>query len=108
MKNIDNPTPLGKMISINRTEYTLPAGVDGYVDTDISAVIPLGSQYVVGFTFSTAVCEQGIREPGSLADPARSNDTGIYFFAGVSPNSHVELKRNALVDVHFYFQGYYK
>lgn len=109
MSSIYNPSP-PKFVSITTVPFTIPAGAAGWIDTDVSASINLGSRALLFRIFINGGNNTiGIRPAGSAVNNADLWAGGSRSFGLISDhtNGHVELYRDAAADNIYYLEGYF-
>lgn len=100
---------IGVYVPIAPTDYALVAGAAGFVDTDISASIPLGARLVEAFTYPENTVELvGIRDVGYAIDTRVNMDAWRFYFCRSRQTAgHIEIARNATNTIHCLITGYW-
>jgi len=96
---------LGRVTQITAATATVPAGVAGWIDTDVSAIVGTDPHKIWNvLCVLLAAGEIGARNPGSAADSKLTVTHTQLVSCDV--NGHMELYRTPGTDTYFDFMGY--
>lgn len=96
MGSVYNPR-VPRFVPIAPTNFDVPAGAAGAVDTDCSAVVPSNALYVLTGCYSQNTTQSvGARAPGETVDTSKAFDAWRpWFNFSNQVNGHIEFYRNA-------------
>ncbi len=90
---------LFSIVSVDRTDFVVAAGPAGFVDTDMTSIIPPSAKAVFVNPWPSAGGGVSMRPPGSTAAVSASWSPTMCVSAAVG--GHVELQRQAGGDNHY-------
>ena len=106
MENIYNPTDL-TLREVVYNGFTVVGGAAGFIETDVSAVIPGNARLSWWNCYSAAVQKVGVRNTGSAIDTKHDANASVHNATGIARviAGKVDLYRSA-ADNTYYCLGY--
>lgn len=108
MTNVRINRTILDFVPINTATYTIAAGAAGYVDQDVSVATgtDVNKVWLIA-AFKNGSGIAGARAHGVLTDSQVDMNNTVTIFSKVDPSGHMDLYRDAAVDVKYEIMGYF-